>query len=313
MVSVVVPAYNAEAFVGAAVGSALDQTYQPLEVVVVDDGSTDGTARVLEAIPDERLRVVRQPNSGVGRARNRGIEAATGALVALLDADDLWAPHKLRVQVDALAGHPDWLAVGSFMHHIGPDGRVLGLTGHPLGPAELAEVRRAQLNPFPISSLVVRRAALDDVGLFDEELQVHVPGMVEDLDLLARLAAAGPLGCVEEPLGGYRLHPGSGSARFFRSQREGTRYLAARTAARERGDALSYPEYERARRPSLRDWRQDMAAYAYRTAGLRFAGGDRLRAAGWALPAAALDPGRTFRRLRLQRGARFRSSVAGNP
>lgn len=309
LVSVVIPAYNAERFVAEAVRSALRQTYSPVEVIVVDDGSTDGTPQVLDRAADERLRVLRQPNSGVGRARNRGIEAARGGYIALLDADDLWLPDKLERQVAALEEHPQWVAVGSFMYHIAVDGRPLGVTGHALGAAELDEVRRARLNPFPISSLLVRREALDEAGLFDERLHVAVPGMVEDLDLVARLAAIGSLGCVERPLGGYRLHPDSGSARHFRSQRQGTRYLAARTTARAAGHTLEFAEFAGAHGWSARDWREDTSAYAYRTAGLCFADGRVVRAACWAVPAFLLGPARTIRRLRMQRGARFRDSV----
>lgn len=302
MVSVVIPAYNAEAFIEEAVHSALGQTYTNVEVIVVDDGSTDRTLQVLAGIADERLHVISQPNSGVGRARNEGIRVARGECIALLDADDVWSAEKIRRQMAALKEHPEWAVVGSFMHHISTDGRPIGVSGHHIGEVEAREVREALLMPFPISSMVVRRQVLDRVGLFDEHLSAVVPGMVEDLDLLARIAAAGEVGSVEEVLGGYRMHSGSGSARFFRSQRRGGRYLAARYAAAAKGQHLTYEEFEAGQRWSFGQWRADTAAYCYRSAGINFADGSTLRAVCWGVPAFILSPHRTLRRLALQRG-----------
>jgi glycosyltransferase involved in cell wall biosynthesis len=98
LVSVVIPAFNARRYVGQAIKSALDQTYPEIEVILVDDGSTDGTAEVPETC-DPRVRVIAQPNRGVAMARNAGIEASSGDYVAFLDADDLWLPSKIARQM----------------------------------------------------------------------------------------------------------------------------------------------------------------------------------------------------------------------
>ena len=104
--SVVIAAYNCESTVGAAVRSALQQTESSREVLVVDDGSTDGTAAAVEAIGDEGARLIRQPNRGAAGARNAGIAAATGRFVAFLDGDDLWLPTYLEAGRRALTAAP---------------------------------------------------------------------------------------------------------------------------------------------------------------------------------------------------------------
>jgi glycosyltransferase involved in cell wall biosynthesis len=308
LVSVVIPAYNTEPFIGSTVSSVLAQTHTELELIVVDDGSTDRTVENASRFPDPRLRIITQSNAGVAQARNRGIEASRGLYVALLDADDTWLPHKLSTQIAALTANPTWGAVGGLMHHISSSGRPLGVAGFPIGEAERATVAAARLMPFPLSSILIRREALDEVGPFDESLQRDVPGQVEDLDFVARLAAVAGLGCVPEILGGYRVHKGSASARHYRSQAMGVRFLAARVAERQRGQELTFAEFLRSNRFSLRTWRVDTAAYSYRAAGLSVADRHLVVASLYAAQALLLDPARFLRRLRHQRGALFRRS-----
>jgi glycosyltransferase involved in cell wall biosynthesis len=308
LVSVIIPAYNAEAYIEAAVTSALEQTYPRVEVVVVDDGSADGTRAALRAILDERLRVIEQTNAGVARARNRGIEASGGSLVAFLDADDVWHSTKLASQVAALEANPSWVAVGTYMHHISSSGRIVGVAGQPVGDRERADIRAAKLMPFPLSSLLVNRQLLERVGGF--EPQFAELGQVEDLELLSRIAAAGDIGCVNEVLGGYRMHGGSASARKFRLQRAGARYLAERRARGDGGGDLTFEEFMSSRAWWQRAdaWRRDVSAYSYRSAGIAVADGRIAHAALWAVPAVVLNPIRTSARLMRQRGRRFASS-----
>ena len=310
LVSVVIPAYNAETYVKAAVESALRQTHTNVEVVVVDDGSADGTRDVLASVSDKRLRVVHQPNSGVALARNSGIEIGRGPFVAFLDADDVWLPTKLARQLAALEANPSWVAVGAFMHHISSSGRIVAMAGQPVGDREREQVRRARLMPFPVSSLLVKRRVLDRTGLFDPEFAKL--GQVEDLDFLSRIAAQGDIGCVKDVLGGYRVHGASASARQFRLQRAGARYLAARHAARDRGVELDFGNFMASRRwwERVVTLRRDVAAFCYRSSGIAIADRRFFEAVMWALPAAALGPLRVAERLRRQRGLRYRRSRA---
>src|SRR3954470_1810603 len=105
-VSVIIPTYNYARYLPQAIDSALGQTHAPLEVIVVDDGSTDDTPRVLEAYAS-RIRVIRQANQGAGAARNAGIAAARGEYVAFLDSDDLWRRDKLELQLARFREEPD--------------------------------------------------------------------------------------------------------------------------------------------------------------------------------------------------------------
>jgi glycosyltransferase involved in cell wall biosynthesis len=119
LISVIIPAYNAERFIGRTLSSALNQTFKDIEVIVVNDGSTDKTQLIVEnfAVNDRRVRLFNTINRGVAMARNFGIENARGTYVAFLDADDLWHPTKIERQFNALSAHaadPTWAGVYVF-------------------------------------------------------------------------------------------------------------------------------------------------------------------------------------------------------
>jgi glycosyltransferase involved in cell wall biosynthesis len=107
LVSVIIPVFNGEHYVADAIVSVLAQRHHALEVIVVDDGSTDASADVVHRIADARCRLVQQPSSGAAAARNRGISESAGTLIAFLDADDVWTPDKLERQVHTLAAEPE--------------------------------------------------------------------------------------------------------------------------------------------------------------------------------------------------------------
>ncbi len=155
VVSVIIPVYNGAAYLAEALDSVLAQDYQPLEVIVVDDGSTDRTAEIARSYP--AVRYLAQTNQGHGAARNTGIAAAQGELIAFLDADDLWAPHKLSLQVGHLIAHPD---LGYTISHL----RILIEPG-VAKPAWLND--RLSLEyaaAYLPSALLVRRRVLEEVG-----------------------------------------------------------------------------------------------------------------------------------------------------
>lgn len=209
VVSVIVPTYNSAKFAVAAVSSVLSQTYPHVEVIVVDDGSTDDTRLQLENL-DRRVRYLYQQNSGVSKARNLGISVAKGDFIAFLDADDQWLPPKLEKQVGCLAANPHaglvhadvlyWHeATGNQLHKKVPRARFTGKC-----------VREFFWNNRIITSTVlVRRTCLEKVGTFDEA--VRGPS-AEDMDLWIRIASAHEMAYVDEPLALYRVHSGNGSA-----------------------------------------------------------------------------------------------------
>jgi glycosyltransferase involved in cell wall biosynthesis len=177
LVSVVIPVFNGERFLREAVQSVLDQKYSPVEIIIVDDGSTDGTPNVARSFP-ETVRYLHQTNRGPSAARNRGIEHAQGSLIAFADADDLWPPGKLELQLPYLINDP---TVGIVM------GRVQQML--------LSETvdGQTQTERFPepafsvnLGSAVIRKSVFDRVGLFDETMRYS-----EDVDWFMRARESG--------------------------------------------------------------------------------------------------------------------------
>jgi len=205
-VSVVIPAYNSAEYLADAVESVLAQTHPQVELIVVDDGSTDGTAEVMADYAD-RCTYVRQPNAGSAAARNHGIQLARGELIAFLDADDLWLPHKLQRQVECFEAHPDAGMV--YAHHvrIEKDGteRPSRRSGEALPSGRIFETLFVQ-NVITTSSVVLTREAIEKVGMFDDELR-----RAQDFDLWLRVAHDFPCYAVPEPLHKFRSHEGSAS------------------------------------------------------------------------------------------------------
>jgi len=192
VVSVVIPAYNAESCVGRAIRSVLAQTHPVREVIVVDDGSKDATAAVVAGF-SAPVRYVHQPNAGVSAARNRGIREADGDWVAFLDADDEWLPEKLGRQMELLTTRPDLRWCGcrpayvrageSTPAQIPPS--LLEVLRAPAAVAFFDSVRRGLV--FQPSGVLVQRAVLQEAGGFDETLRVN-----EDRDLWWRIAFRHP-------------------------------------------------------------------------------------------------------------------------
>lgn len=184
LVSVLIPAYNRAALLPRAIGGVLRQTLQDFEVVVVDDGSEDETAAVVDSYTDPRVRLVRLPvKGGVARARNAGVSAARSALVAFLDSDDEWRPEKLERQVARLKGRGGGVVYCRYSRHVPAAVRLAP------GPAVArGDVFRALLrgwDPLP-SCVLMRRVALAGVGPFDESLPAFA-----DYEMWLRLAEHG--------------------------------------------------------------------------------------------------------------------------
>jgi glycosyltransferase involved in cell wall biosynthesis len=185
-VSVIIPTRNRAYFLQQAIGSVLDQTFRDLEVIVVDDGSTDATPYVLQKWKD-RIRVVRQENSGVSRARNTGIRAARGRYLSFLDSDDLWLKDKLEVQVRFLDANPQYAVCYTDEVWVRRGRRVNPKKSHRKYSGWIYD-RCLPLCIISPSSALMRRGVLDAVGLFDENLPV-----CEDYDLWLRVASRFPI------------------------------------------------------------------------------------------------------------------------
>lgn len=200
-VSVIIPAYNALRFLPATIASVLAQTFQDFEVVVVDDGSADGTATWVRGHSDPRIHLVEQSNQGAAVARNAGIANATGEYIAFLDADDLWEPTKLAQQVACLDTRLEVGLVHTAIRYIDEHGdkvnRVLGVRGS-------GEVWREVVIYNPVrcgSTPLVRCDCFRTVGVFDPDLS-----FAEDWDMWIRISARYHFAVIDQPLVLYRQH-----------------------------------------------------------------------------------------------------------
>jgi teichuronic acid biosynthesis glycosyltransferase TuaG len=206
LVSVVIPVYNQGQYLATAIDSVLAQDYAPIELIVVNDGSTDDTAAVLAGYAG-RITSLDQPNRGASHALNRGIEACAGSLVCWLSADDEFLPGKVAAQVGALQSDPDlWLSCTGY--------DVVDATGELVRRMQAPRWRHADPfvavfweNPINGSTVMVRRAVFEQMGYFDTTLQADV-----DADMWLRIAPIGRIQQLDGAFLRYRIHGASLSA-----------------------------------------------------------------------------------------------------
>jgi len=206
LISVVIPAYNAAQTLKTTVQSVFGQTVQDFEILIVDDGSKDDTITVAQSIEDSRVKIISQANGGASSARNTGIKAARGKYVAFLDADDLWMPHKLELQLEVLTNEKDITAIQSGVYYVNNDLEIISVGRCFESKDVLSETLFFQNLPGLMSTLVVERTAFDKIGMLDTTLVI-----LEDWDLAIRLSRYCNLKSIEEPLALYRQFPGNRS------------------------------------------------------------------------------------------------------
>jgi glycosyltransferase involved in cell wall biosynthesis len=201
-ISIVIPSYNYAHFLREAIDSALGQTYPPLEVIVVDDGSTDATPEVLASY-GERIRVIRQQNQGVARARNAGIAVARGEYVAFLDADDVWHPRNLELQIARFEADPSLGLVHCGIEMFDGGGRTIEVFREGKEGDVAADLLRLEPDTIAMtgSNLMVPKRIAEELGGFDPALPPS-----EDWDFCYRVAQRYRIGFVAEVLVRYRIH-----------------------------------------------------------------------------------------------------------
>ena len=293
-VSVVIPAYNREKTIARAVESALAQTFRDIEIIVVDDGSRDGTVKVLESFGD-RIRLIRKQNGGVSSARNAGIHAARGRWIALLDSDDEWTHDKLSLQMDCLAAYPVRVCFSRCQHENG----VNIADVDALEPAKssgdfllFSDARECmwKINLHPqIQSILVEREILFKAGLFDESLYV-----AEDTRLIYNLAFLSEFAYVNKP--SVRIHRGTDNSLTTARNPEAAR---KRLSSYYRVQSEAYWRMMEVDPQSCRDLRKRMSYFLSRRVEIAIGGGDmalarHLSAEGISL---AADPGSLLRSL----------------
>ena len=237
-VSVVIPLYDCEGYIGEALKSVLAQTYPVHEIIVVDDGSTDGTRRAMEPYMG-RITYIHQRKRGVAAARNTGIANASGDFIAFLDADDLWLCEKLQLQMGYLESHPEYALVYSDMKTFDQTGIIHESVKTWLGMSPPSGWIFKELfweTLFAADATVFAKECVDTVGLFDESLEAG-----EDYHMWLRIARHYQIGYLDKPLTLYRQHAGMTTRRVGKTLRDGVPWeVAAVTKTLQ-----SYPEATR--------------------------------------------------------------------
>lgn len=209
-VSVVIPAYNAMAYLPETIANVLNQTYTDFEVLVINDGSTDKTPEWVAQIDDARLRLVSQTNLGLAGARNTGIREAKGEYLAFLDADDLWESTKLAQQVQVLDNHPKVGLVYTWVTYINEQGNSTGKLVNNKSNGTEGDVwqKLTESNLVECGSVaMVRRECFAECGVFD----CNLGSFVEDWDMWLRIARVYHFKVIKQPLVYYRQVTGSAS------------------------------------------------------------------------------------------------------
>lgn len=201
LVSVIIPTYNRAHLLKRAIDSALAQTYENLEVLVIDDASSDETEYVVGSYRDPRVRYFRHcTNRGGSAARNTGLQLARGHFVAFLDSDDEWMPEKVERHLEVFRKHPEYDVVYSAVRDVYPDGSFR--IRHHDGPeGQIYDLLLVRNVVGPTSAFVVRRECFEKVGGFDESLR-----SAQDYDMWLRLARHFKFKCIREPLVNYYWH-----------------------------------------------------------------------------------------------------------
>jgi glycosyltransferase involved in cell wall biosynthesis len=303
-VSVVIPVHNGERYLAQAVESVLAQTHRDLELLIVDDGSTDGSRAVMEryARNDARIRVLSQERRGHVAAANRGLEEARCEWVARLDADDVFLPEKLERQLAFVRRHPDVRIAGTLGYFINHAGRIIGLVSTD-GPFTRAEFERIARRGDPVffvhsTTLMHRETVLAAGGYREQFVQA------EDVDLWLRMAEKGHLLLkMPEPLLLYRLHGESLTMKRNAEQKRCHRWVMACAEARGKGrEEPSLEDFLQTER--RRPWparvlalRREAGERCYQKAALHYAGGNYPALAACLCLAACLNPSHVIPRL----------------
>jgi glycosyltransferase involved in cell wall biosynthesis len=204
-VSVVLPVYNCPEYVGEALDSILCQTYTDFEAILIDDGSTDSTPKILKQYTDPRIRLITQTNRGLAATLNRGIELARGKYIARMDQDDMSRPERFAKQVAYLDAHPDCALLGTWAEIWQGHSRTERTHRHPADNSTL-KFEMLFNNPFVHSSVMLRKSALDRVGVYSTDRSRQPP---EDYELWSRIAREYEVANLPEILQVYREVPRS--------------------------------------------------------------------------------------------------------
>ncbi len=305
--SVVMPAYNAEKYIGRAIESILNQSFGDLELIIGEDRSTDTTWEIIQdyAARDDRIRVFRnEENSGAAATINKAVAMAAAPVIAGMDADDISVAHRMERQLDLLLAQPEIAVVGSYVSHVNEADEILSLS--QTGPTSIEHFEKLRRRGEPTmvfgGTAMYKKRRFEEVGGYDSSLRAAA-----DIEFCDRMAEHGPIVALSEPLLLYRVYSTSNVMLRFREGRRTHRFLEARRAARLAGRPLPTREQYVADEQTLpwwkrlNIWRDDFSQYHYRQAGLAYGEGRELQTAVHLLIAGVTGPLHVLRRVWDQR------------
>lgn len=245
MISVVMPAYNTGKYIGEALESILNQTFQEFEIIVVDDGSTDNTVEVVRRYmeKDDRIRLIQNAHGGVGHARNTGLYAAKYDWIALLDSDDVALPERFEKQVKAIKADPEVVVWDTLIRNMGADGQLQA------DVKRVAPATKEQFYGMRDNGQVIHVATT--TAIFRRDIALEIEGFDKrfknsgDTEFWNRMARHGPILSIPEVLTLYRLHAESVTSKSFEHQFINGHYLQLRAKAWAEGKDLLYEDYLR--------------------------------------------------------------------
>lgn len=314
MFSVITPAYNAEKYIAEAIESVQSQGLETWEMLVIDDGSTDGTRQVVEqfAAKDPRVKLIQNNHGGVSHARNSGIKQAKYEWIALLDADDAFCPNKMKKQLDAIEKDPAVVLWGTYAYNIGEDGKIFDVCEDgPTSHAAFQSIRKsAGIVSLKASSALFRAELFHMLGGFDSQYDSS-----EDAELWNRMSEHGSVLVIPEPLVLYRFHPNSLSVRKMRFQYDFTRFLRARNKKRLIGGDLLLADFmkeyqARSVFAKMLDWSIMHSNAYWRLAGIQLTNRRKAKGAGMLAMAFITNPPMIAWRILRKIGGRLRFSKA---
>ena len=243
-ISCILPVYNGEGFIAEAIQSVLVQTFEDFELIVVDDGSRDGSPAILQSCADKdsRVKVITKENGGIVSALNAGLEAAQGKYIARMDADDIMFPNRLELQRNFLETHPDVVMVGGLLHSIDEHGQgIQEPDNHNVGKDPVYTPHNLLIYPpkvpRPLHPLIMlRKKALQDIGGYRDAYR-HV----EDYDMYLRICKCGKVADIQEMLLYYRIHSDNISVRNLQEQEQNAARADLEAVEKERAENGTHP------------------------------------------------------------------------
>lgn len=302
MISVVMPAYNAEDFIAEAIESVLKQTYTEFEFIIVNDGSKDNTAQIVREFMkrDGRIHFIEKTNGGVSDALNVGINHAQFDWVAIVHADDMIAPERIQRQLEMAEKYPEVVIWGTGLYHVSSSSKIL--SAWHVGPTSIEECHKLRQQGEVIqaihSTVLMKRDIVLKVGGYDSNFKV-----AEDIELFDRMLEYGPLVTIPDPLTYYRIHGSSLTMQNYAKQQKFVDYVVLRQ--RHRLQNLPPPTFD-----TLSEYYQNLSLWErfkgyqriasglnYRRAGMAYGEGDILKAIYFLTMSALIRPRHTIGRI----------------